>query len=69
VTYSLHSHRSVSSGPGTLRRARLVELGGAPLSAVGAGWLERNPLGVRSETEAALELDGRRIHRFLAVPM
>jgi len=46
-----------------------VELGGAPLSAVGAGWLERNPLGVRSETEAALELDGRRIHRFLAVPM
>lgn len=53
---------------GSLRHARLQRAGVvSPTAAVGPGWLSCNPLGVLTETEAALELDGRRIHRFLAV--
>jgi SAM-dependent methyltransferase len=50
--------------PGELRRNRLREATGhAPPRAVGAGWLERSPLGAISETEAMLELEGRPIYR------
>jgi SAM-dependent methyltransferase len=57
-----------AGAPGSLRQSRLQGAGiVSPMAAVGPGWLSRNPLGVLTETEAALELDGRRIHRFLAV--
>ena len=56
----------VSGERGERRRARAEELNGSPAPrASGPGWLDANPLGVRTETEAALEVSGRRIFRVL----
>ncbi|EOD17066.1 hypothetical protein EMIHUDRAFT_118746 [Emiliania huxleyi CCMP1516] len=66
----LRAHGGGGGGGGgegsSLRRARVARAGGGVGAADGPGWLRDNPLGVLSETEAALLLDGRRVHRFLA---
>mmetsp|Transcript_12071 Transcript_12071/g.27985 ORF Transcript_12071/g.27985 Transcript_12071/m.27985 type:complete len:542 (-) Transcript_12071:193-1818(-) len=54
------------SGSGSRRRSRLEAAGLGQARASGAGWLSANPLGgALSETEAALQLEGRPIFRLL----
>ena len=51
----------------SLRRARLEAGGEAVERAQGSGWAAANPLGphARSETEAAADFEGKRVHRVM----
>ena len=51
----------------SLRRARLEASGEAVGRAQGSGWAAANPLGphARSETEAAADFEGKRVHRVM----